>query len=51
MKDITPYELAKIITEIVRYQQNEIDTYKLIMSVMVIVIIILGCECAKLSVL
>ena len=47
MKDITPYELAKIISEVMRYQQAEIDTYKIIISVLVFVIIILACECAK----
>ena len=47
MKDITPYELAKIISEVMRYQQAELDTYKIIVSVLVFVIIVLACECMK----
>ena len=44
---ITPYELAKIISDIVRYQQNEIDTCKLIITVLIFIIIILSCECVR----
>lgn len=48
MKDITPYELAKIISDVVRYQQDELDTYKIIVVVLCIVIWLLLCQCAKL---
>lgn len=47
MKDITPYELAKIISEVLRYQQAELDTYKIIITVLLIVIAVLICECVK----
>lgn len=46
-KEITPYELAKIISEVLKYQQAELDTYKIIVSILVFVIIVLACECAK----
>ena len=48
MKDITPYELAKIISDVIRYQQNEIWTYKAIVVILCIVILILLCQCVEL---
>jgi hypothetical protein len=48
MKDITPYELAKIISDVVRYQQNELDTYKIIVVILCLVIWVLLCQCVKL---
>lgn len=47
MKDITPYELAKIISDVLKYQQNELDTYKIIVTILLIVIAVLLCQCVS----
>ena len=44
--EMSPYELAKIIRDFVNYQQNEIDTYKIILFIETIMIILLSCELA-----
>ena len=44
--DINQFELAKIISDVVRYQQNEIDTYKIVVIIETIIIILLACELA-----
>ena len=44
--DMSPYELAKIIRDVVNYQQNEIDTYKIVVIIETILIVLLSCELA-----
>ena len=44
--DINQYELAKIIADVVKYQQNEVDTYKIIVCIETVIIILLSCELA-----
>ena len=41
---IKDYDLAKVLSEIYNYQQNEIDTYKIIVAIETIVIIFLSME-------
>jgi hypothetical protein len=43
---IKDYDLAKVLSEIYNYQQNEIDTYKLIILMETILVILLSCELA-----
>ena len=43
---MNPYELARIVRDVVNYQQNEISTYKIIVTIETIVIILLSCEIA-----
>ena len=40
-RDINKYDLIKIIAEFIRYQQDEIDTYKIIITILLIIIRVL----------
>jgi hypothetical protein len=41
---IREYDIAKIIVDVYNYQRNEIDTYKIIVTIETIVIIFLSME-------
>jgi hypothetical protein len=43
---IKEYDIAKIIVDVYNYQRNEIDTYKIIILVETILVILLSCELA-----
>ena len=43
---IKEYDIAKIISDVYNHQQNEIDTYKLIILMETILVILLSCELA-----
>ena len=43
------YDLFKIIAEFINYQQNEISTYQIIVTIETLVIIFLSIELAKLN--
>lgn len=43
---IKDYDVAKIISDMLNYQQNEIDTYKIIVLIETILVILLSCELA-----
>ena len=43
---INQYDIAKIISDVYNHQQNEIDTYKLIILMETVLVILLSCELA-----
>ena len=43
---IKEYDIAKIIVDVYNYQRNEIDTYKIIILIETILVILLSCELA-----
>lgn len=43
---IKEYDIAKIIVDVYNYQRNEIDTYKIIILIETILVILLACELA-----
>jgi hypothetical protein len=44
-----PYDLCKLLAEVINYQQNEISTYQIIVTIETLVIIFLSIELAKLN--
>ena len=40
-KDINKFDIVKIIADIVKFQQDEIDTYKIIITILLIIIRVL----------
>ena len=44
---MNPYDLVKIVADVIRDQQNEIDTYKIVVSFQFIVIALLLCLLAS----
>ena len=43
---IKEYDIAKVIVDVYNYQRNEIDTYKIIILIETILVILLSCELA-----
>jgi hypothetical protein len=46
---MSPYDLVKLLAEVINYQQNEISTYQIIVTIETLVIIFLSIELAKLN--
>ena len=46
---MSPYDIAKLLADMLHYQQNEICTYQIIVLIETLVIIFLSIELAKLN--